>query len=55
MVTFVINLDERTDRWENIQQTFNFFNLQRIEAVKYTPGWFGCLQSHIKCLHEAKN
>lgn len=53
---YVINLDERTDRWEQLQQEWKgVFNLTRISAVKETPGWKGCALSHIKIIQEAKS
>jgi len=52
---YVINLKERTDRWEHIKHTFgNFFNIIRIDAVKNDDGAKGCFMSHKKCLEIAK-
>ena len=51
---FVINLNERKDRWEKIKSTFNFFWLRRVEAIKEKIGWIGCLKSHQLCLQKAK-
>jgi GR25 family glycosyltransferase involved in LPS biosynthesis len=53
---YVINLDERTDRWEQLQKEWKgVFNLTRVSAVKETPGWKGCALSHIKIIQEAKD
>jgi glycosyl transferase family 25 len=47
---FVINLEDRKDRWNEIQQNFKSWpvKLERIDAVKESPGWKGCLKSHKK-------
>lgn len=45
----VINLDERTDRWQWIQEHFNGIKTLRIErfpAIKHSRGYVGCLLSH---------
>ena len=54
---YVINLEKRKDRWENVIKKFNDpnFNIIRINAIETKRGWQGCFQSHVKCLHEAKN
>jgi len=53
---YVINLNKRGDRWENIKKTFSdpYFNLIRVEAVEDKKGWIGCFMSHKKCLEIAK-
>jgi GR25 family glycosyltransferase involved in LPS biosynthesis len=51
---YVINLEERKDRWEEIQKNFKNFNLIRVEAIKRKNGARGCFLSHIKCLKIAK-
>ena len=54
----VINLSERKDRWKEIQKTFEEkwpgVYLERIDAVKASPGWIGCLRSHKKAVQIAK-
>lgn len=51
----VINLDDRPDRWSEIQKEFEGWpSLERISAVKESPGWKGCLNSHLKAINEAK-
>ena len=52
---YVINLDERTDRWHNIQQDWkSAFPLVRVPAIRESPGWKGCALSHIKVVEEAR-
>jgi glycosyl transferase family 25 len=51
----VINLDDRPDRWSEIQKEFEGWpSLERISAVKESPGWKGCNKSHLKAIKEAK-
>jgi hypothetical protein len=52
----VINLDSRTDKWEQIQKDFQDWSvkLERISAIKHTIGWKGCYLSHLKCVKIAK-
>jgi hypothetical protein len=53
---FVINLEERKDKMEHINKTFgNYFNINRVSAIKDNEGWKGCLQSHLKCIKYAKD
>lgn len=52
---YVINLDERTDRWHNVQVDWKgAFPLVRVPAIRATPGWKGCALSQIKVVEEAK-
>jgi hypothetical protein len=52
---YVINLDERIDRWQIIQQDWKgAFPLVRVPAIRESPGWKGCSLSHIKVVEEAK-
>ena len=53
---YVINLDERTDRWNKIQETFKNrpFNIERISAVKNEIGLLGCTMSFVKAVEKAK-
>ena len=51
----VINLDDRPDRWSEIQKEFEGWpSLERISAVKESPGWKGCNKSHVKAINQAK-
>jgi hypothetical protein len=54
--TLVINLDERKDKWQQIQQEFKDWPvpIERLSAVKYMPGWKGCTLSHRKSIEIAK-
>ena len=54
--TFVINLDDRKDRMKEITEEFKLWPvpLERISAVKMSPGFKGCTLSHLKCIHLAK-
>ena len=52
---YVINLKERNDRWEHIENTFGkIFNIIRVDAVKNDDGVKGCFMSHKKCIKIAK-
>jgi GR25 family glycosyltransferase involved in LPS biosynthesis len=52
---YVINLDERTDRWHNLQQDWKgAFPLVRVPAIRESPGWKGCALSHIKVVEDAR-
>ena len=51
----MINLSNRNDRWKEIQESFQGWPpLQRLEAIRHSPGWMGCNKSHIKALQTAK-
>ncbi len=51
----VINLDDRPDRWDEIKKEFQEWpSLERLSAVKESPGWKGCNKSHLKAITEAK-
>lgn len=51
-----INLDSRTDRDERIRNVLQTFGNKviRMSAIKTSPGFVGCLQSHIAVLKAAK-
>jgi len=51
----VINLKERTDRWEYMTKTFPYLNLKRFDAIKHKTSWKGCSLSHISVIEESKN
>ena len=54
MTAFVINLDHRTDRWQDMQKEWSrIFTLQRISAVKSKKKYLGCAQSHINAIRLA--
>ncbi len=54
---YVINLDNRPDRWETIKKTCYScgINPQRVSAVKASPGWHGCARSHMKVAELAQS
>jgi GR25 family glycosyltransferase involved in LPS biosynthesis len=54
--TFVLNLDERTDRMKEIRDEFRNWPapVERISAIRMSPGWKGCSASHLKCIQIAK-
>ena len=51
---FVINLDKRPDRWSDIQVEFKDWNIERLSATEFNPGWKGTTLSHIRCMELAK-
>jgi len=62
---YCINLDKRTDRWEECQQQFKKHNLlvERFSAIdgskinnptKLMPGEYGILSTHIELIKDAK-
>ncbi|AWN40184.1 glycosyltransferase family 25 protein [Methylobacterium durans] len=55
-VVFVINMDQRLDRWSAIQAECLTVGItpNRVSAIEYTPGWIGCGYSHLKCIQMAK-
>jgi hypothetical protein len=55
--TLLINLDSRKDRLKEFNDEFNDWPvpIERVSAVKYSPGWKGCSASHLKCLQLAKD
>jgi len=55
--TFVINLDKRQDRMNEIKTEFKHWpvSIERISAIKLSPGWKGCFASHLKCIQIAKD
>ena len=52
---YCINLNERADRWDEIQKTFqgSGVKLQRFPAIKERPGWVGCAKSHVAAVQMA--
>jgi len=53
-----INLDHRTDRWENVQKEFSKVGLldkiQRFSAIKHDKGTIGLILSNLKLIEMAK-
>ena len=54
--TLVINLDDRPDRFKEVAADFQDWPMpiERISAVKKSPGYKGCFLSHLKCIRTAK-
>jgi glycosyl transferase family 25 len=54
---YVINLDQRTDRLEQITKELGDMGLKfkRFPAIKTTPGILGCGLSHLAVLKEARD
>jgi len=58
MDAYVINLDKRPDRWEQLQKDWADYpeiNLIRVSAIEYSPGRVGCARSHLKLVKYAKD
>ena len=54
---YCINLDERTDRWEQAQKEFEklgITHVNRFSAIKHEKGAIGCRESHLSIIKEAK-
>jgi hypothetical protein len=54
---YVINLDKRSDRWENIQKSFKNSSIEliRMPAIEHKKGHIGCGLSFLKAVKYAKN
>jgi len=54
---YCINLEEREDRWLEVQKEFEKINVKvkKFKAVKNVNGALGCKQSHIQIIQEAKD
>ena len=57
--TYCINLNHRTDRWENVQKEFKKMDLDsndviRFDGVKKEQGHVGCMFSHLAVLEECR-
>jgi hypothetical protein len=55
--TFVLNLADRPEKMEQIRQSFTHWpvTLERITAIRASPGWKGCTASHLKAIQLAKD
>lgn len=54
---YCINLDERTDRWEQVLKEFDkvgIKNVERFSAVKHDKGAIGCRESHLGIIKTVK-
>ena len=56
LLSYCINLDERPEKWEQIQADFKNtgLNVARFPAIKHAKGWIGCGQSHVALARLAK-
>jgi GR25 family glycosyltransferase involved in LPS biosynthesis len=54
---YVINLDKRTDRWNQIQEKFkgSSVELERVSAVENDDKYLACSLSHLKVVQMAKD
>jgi GR25 family glycosyltransferase involved in LPS biosynthesis len=54
--TLYINLSERTDRKEQVENEFKSVHIDayRVNAISHVNGALGCSLSHIKCIQIAK-
>jgi hypothetical protein len=54
--TLVINLVDRPEKMEQTRQSFTHWpvELERLDAVRASPGWKGCTVSHFKAITVAK-
>jgi len=54
---YLINLDERPDRFDIISKSFEkaAFNIERFSAIKDNVGWKGCGKSHCALIQMAKD
>jgi len=50
----VINLTERSDRWDYMKKTFSYLNIERFNAIKHKNPWKGCSLSHISIIEKSK-
>jgi len=67
--TICINLDRRPERWQRVQHAFAAHGIQRVRRFSasdgneialprdwaHTPGAFGCLDSHVRAVREARD
>ena len=54
--TYCINLDDRPDRWEKVQEEVKKVGLtiERFPGIKRARGWEGCMMTHIMLLELCK-
>jgi len=50
----IINLKNRTDRWNSVKNIFKNFKIKRFNAIYSKDGWKGCALSHINIVKQAK-
>jgi glycosyl transferase, family 25 len=68
-LTICINLDRRPERWQRVQQAFATHGIQSVRRFSasdgdeialpnnwvHTPGAYGCLDSHVRAIREARD
>lgn len=56
MISYCINLDRRSDKWNDVIKEFTQHNINpiRFSAYDTAPGWKGCRDSHLSVLSRAK-
>jgi glycosyl transferase family 25 len=56
LTTYCINLERRTEKWEQAQVEFDTFGLKpiRIDGVEHLDGHTGCTQAHLRALKHLK-
>jgi GR25 family glycosyltransferase involved in LPS biosynthesis len=55
MIAYVINLDQRQDKWRaSINELSPHFNLERVSAIKNDWGWLGLWQTFKNIFQECK-
>jgi GR25 family glycosyltransferase involved in LPS biosynthesis len=55
---YCINLPDRTDRWSAVTGEFlkaGIHNVIRFDAVRLSPGWAGCRESHMALLERCRD
>jgi GR25 family glycosyltransferase involved in LPS biosynthesis len=57
MKTYCINLSDRPDKWEEVLPEFEKIGVNpiRYDAIRKSPGWEGCRDSHLKLLEQLKD
>lgn len=56
MVSWVINLDKRVERWIYVREELFSMGIKpiRFSAIETKPGWHGCRDSHLQILQSAE-
>lgn len=54
MVSWVINLDKRVERWYYVREHLAQMGIKvtRFSAIEAKPGWVGCRESHLEILQK---
>lgn len=54
MKATVINLENRPERMIDFRKNVFPFEVERFNAIKTTPGWFGCTASHLEVIRQQR-